>query len=233
MTQTFGFDIPTLITTRSFYAPRLFDAPKTYLRKFSYIGEEPDELLKLARELNSQKATGPLFMIGAAHALDAQLKLGQCFLINTLMEGSQSHSLYCPKELRFLPQSNLLLYSGQNLHTKQKAALYAETQARLIDSQILAFWKVLKPENRERLILIRSVIETASEKFNSEAKDRLNWQSFVEKSSLLQAPVRHLAHQRYQSEITDLFERMLRTNALIESIDPHSVLFPKRMKTRF
>jgi hypothetical protein len=228
MSKEFGFDVPTVITTRSFFAPESKDAPKSYIRKFSYYGSSRKDLIKLAHELNAYDSTGPIFMVGTARAIDARLKTGQCFIVSRLVDRSGNSLLLSPSELKFLPQAELMLVEDQKMDTKQKALLYATQRSSLIDADFQYFWSALKPELREKLIIIRSVTEEASEAFDPEAKDRRSWTDMLEHSSVLNYASRIISHERYQSEITDIFERMMRTNALIESIDPASFAVSKK-----
>lgn len=230
MSKEFGFDVPTVITTRAFYAPRKQDAPRSYERKFSYYGESRDELVKLAQELNASKPVGPIFMLGSARAIDARLKTGQCFVVSRLLDRAGNTLLTSPSELRFLPQANMILFEDRELNTKEKCLFYAEQSASLLELDFQYFWNALNEEIKPQVILIRSVTEEASEKLDPYDADRSNWAQMMSQRNLLGFPLRAMAYQRYQTEITDLFERMMRTNALVESIDPASIVIPKRAK---
>lgn len=220
--SVFGFDIPTAVTTRSFFAPSVQDAPRSFQRKFAYVGHGPEAMKKLANELNAQPPLGPIIMIGSGRALSRNLRLGDVFLISAIQTPSDRIDLKLPSELRFLPQMEMLTYEGPRLTAKDKAELFEKTRISILDPHFQHFIDQLKPELRQKLFVIRGITETASESLDLRSEVRLDWSWVGSPSKVIQNMKLKLSYQRYQKQISDLFEKMMRTSCLIESVDPAS-----------
>jgi len=162
-----------------YFAPSKHEVPKAFEDKTEIFGMGEKCAKALAAQLNRKPHFKCAIIFGCAGGLHPERKIGETLIISKIVQGNKVTTLSLPPWTSNFPKGRLTTSSSFVGSSKNKRKLYEQTWADLVDMEMAHFWEELHPELKEKVLMIRGVVDTARDNFTFIKGTRLSWLKLI------------------------------------------------------